>query len=425
MFHRRRFNIPRRAPSALGAHASLYLMCAMMLFWTLSEGIVSFIVPLKIEESGVSDTMLGVILGSSSIAGALFDLVAVRLFKDTYYKRIFGVMFALCLLFPLIIMQAATPLLFVLGMIVWGVYYDLRNIGNFDYIARTTDKSTNAHNFGVLQVFQSVGWVLGPIIVGFLVGESVGWEPFAAIYVFLGIAFLCFVALALLTGNRRSKAHEKRTEKVCRRGTWSEVRMMGTTAAVIFPALAVIFMLNFTDAFFWSVGPLFAEHLGLGHWAGLMMTAWSLPGLLLGWHAGKIARKYGKERTAYVAQFLGAVFLFPLAHIDHGIAVIALVFLAAVFTSVAWPAIQGAFADYIDQRPELEKELEGLEDLYTNLGYVVGPMLAGFLADQLGYGTTFSVLGFTVAAASLFLAASYPKRINLLRNGPPLICDVP
>lgn len=425
MFHRRRFSVPRKRPSVFGAHASLYLMCAMMLFWTLSEGIVSFIVPLKIEEGGVSDTMLGVILGSSSIAGALFDLIAVRLFKDTYYKRIFSVMFALCLAFPLILMNATTPLLFLLGMVVWGVYYDLRNIGNFDYIARTTEKKDNAKNFGVLQVFQSIGWILGPIIVGFLVGEQVGWEPFAAIYIFLGIALACFVILALVTGDRKSPVHAKQEAKECRRGSWSEIRMMGQTARVILPALLVIFALNFTDAFFWSIGPLFAEHLGLDGLAGVFMSAWSIPGLLLGWHAGKIAVKFGKERTAYVAQFLGAVCLFPLASINHGIAVIGIVFVAAMFTSVAWPAIQGAFADYIEQRPDLEKEIEGLEDFYTNLGYVFGPMLAGFLADMLGYGATFSLLGFMVAAFSLFLVSSYRKRINLHRNGPLLICDIP
>jgi len=408
----------------MGAHASLYLMCAMMLFWTLSEGIVSFVVPLKIEESGVSDTMLGIILGSSSVAGALFDLIAVRLFKDTYYKRIFGAMFALCLLFPLIMIQATTPILFVLAMIVWGVYYDLRNIGNFDYIARTTDKRDSTKNFGMLQVFQSVGWILGPIIVGFLVGEKVGWEPFAAIYIFLGIALACFVILSIMTGKQDSRAHDKEKTRECRRGTWSEIRMMGQVGVALFPALAVIFMLNFTDAFFWSIGPLFAEHLGLGPWAGLFMTAWSLPGLLLGWHAGRIAAKYGKERTAFIAQFFGALFLLPLSYVDHGLAVIPLVFIAAMFTSVAWPAIQGAFADYIREREELEKEIEGLEDLYTNLGYVFGPVLAGFLADQLGYGSTFTVLAIAIMLSSLFLVSKYRKRISLTKNGPPLICDV-
>jgi MFS family permease len=423
MFNRRRFSGHHKAPSFFGAPASLALLSVMLLFWTLSEGIVSFITPLKIEESGVSDTMLGVILGTSSIAGAVFDLLAARLFHNTYYKRVFAGMFGLCLLYPLIIFHATVPALFVLGMIVWGVYYDLRNIGNFDFIARTTNSKTSAHNFGVLQVFQSVGWIVGPILVGFLVGEEVGWKPFVAIYIFLAIAIFFFVLLCFLTGKRHSP-EQKTQRKECKRGSWSEAKLLSRVGYVLFPALVTIFFLNFTDAFFWSIGPLFAEHIGLGQWAGLFVTAWSLPGLLLGWHAGKIAIKYGKERTAYVGQLLGSLCLIPLFLFTTGPAVLITVFVAASFTSLSWPAIQGAFADYISSRPDLDKEIESLEDLYTNLGYAIGPMLAGFMADTVGYAHTFTMLGVLGAATALTLIITHPKRIRLFKDRPALICEV-
>lgn len=395
------------------------------MFWTLAEGIVSFIVPLRIEEQGFSDTMMGIILGTSSIAGAVFDLIACRLFKNTFYKRIFAIMFAFCLLFPLILMQAATPLMFVLGMVVWGIYYDLRNIGSFDYVARTTEKEDNAQVFGLMQVCSSIGWILGPILVGFLVGESVGWKPFIAIYIFLGIAFVFFVMLYLFTGNRDAKEH-KRKEKECRRGTWSEAKMMGRVAFVLFPSLVVIFFLNFTDAFFWSIGPLFAEELGLGVWAGLFVTAWSLPGLLLGWLAGKIAKEHGKERTAYIAQLLTSVCLIPIFFLEQvsGLAVLGAVFVGASFASITWPSMQAAFADYIKEREDLAKEIEGIEDLYTNLGYVFGPILAGLAADTFGYGPSFSMLGVVVAIVALILIITRKKAIHLGKNAPAMICDV-
>src|SRR5262249_26009504 len=149
--------------------------------------------------------------------------------------------------------------------------------------------------------------------------------------------------------------------------------------------LVVIFILNFADSFFWTIGPLYAESLHLGSYAGLLLTAWSLPGLMLGWHAGKVAKRLGKERTAYLLLLTGSLFLVPLFSALDGATVIAVVFLASFFISFAWPAIQGAFAEYISDRTDLTKEIEGLEDFYTNLGYVFGPMLAGALADLFGY----------------------------------------
>jgi MFS family permease len=396
----------------------------MFMFWTLSEGIVSFIVPLKIEEAGFSDTVMGIILGTSSLAGALFDLIACRIFKNTFYKRVFAVMFALCLIFPLILMQAATPLMFVLGMMVWGIYYDLRNIGNFDYVARTTEPKDNARVFGLIQVCSSIGWILGPIIVGFLVGETVGWKPFVAIYIFLGMALAFFIALYLLTGNRSAKEHKKK-EKECRRGTWSEAKMMGRVATILFPSLVVIFFLNLTDAFFWSIGPLYAEHLGLGEWAGFFVTVWSLPSLILGWLAGKLVEHHGKERLAFIAQLLSAAFLIPIAMLEgSAFAVLATIFLGACFAALAWPSIQGAFADYIKEREDLAKEIEAIEDLYTNLGYVFGPILAGLVADTFGYGEAFSLLGTVVAITAVILIITRRKAIRLGKNAPAMICDV-
>lgn len=397
----------------------------MMLFWTLSEGMVSFIVPLRIAEAGFSDTMLGIIIGTSSIAGALFDLVACRVFKNTFYKRIFGLMFILCLIFPLILMQATTLVAFVIGMAVWGIYWDLRNIGNFDYIARTTEKEGSVHAFGLVQVFQSIGWILGPILVGFLAGEAVGWEPFAAIYIFLGLGIVFYVLLCLWKGNSKQKPELDELEP-CRRGSWSEARMMGLLAFALFPALFGIFFINFVDSFFWSIGPLFAEELGLGVFAGLFMTAWSLPAILLGWQAGKVALKFGKERVAYGAQFLAVLCLIPIFLVSTiGIAVIALIFVAASFTALAIPAYQSMFTDYIQERKDLAKEIEGLEDLYTNLGYVFGPMLAGLSADLLGYGQTFSLLGIVVGvAAALLYWANKNKKLAFHQKAPPLICDV-
>lgn len=424
MIHRRRFGAHFRKPSARAAHSSIFLVCGMMLFWTLSEGMVSFIVPLKISNAGFSDTMLGFIIGTSSLAGALFDLVACRVFKNTFYKRIFGLMFVLCLSFPLLLMHATTLLAFVIGMAIWGIYYDLRNIGNFDYIARTTDKEGSAQAFGLIQVFQSVGWIIGPILVGFLAGEVVGWKPFAAIYTFLGISVAFFIMLYFWKGtNKRQKDPSK--ERPCRRGTWSEGKMIGLVAYALFPALFSIFFINFVDSFFWSIGPLFAEELGLGMFAGLFITAWSLPAMLLGWNAGKVALKFGKERVAYGAQLLAVLALSPIFLVHSGIAIIVLIFIAASFTALAVPAYQSMFTDYIHEREDLEKEIESLEDLYTNLGYVFGPILAGLSSDLLGYSLTFSLLGSGVALMAVFLfMANKRKKGTFSQIAPPLICDV-
>ncbi|MFZ2310130.1 MAG: hypothetical protein WAW11_01140, partial [Patescibacteria group bacterium] len=100
---------------------ALYIFSTMILFWAVYEGIISYMTPLIISENGISESMMGIIIGTSSIAGALFDFLACQIFKNTYYKRIFLIMFAICLIYPLLLSQANSFMIYLLAMATWGV----------------------------------------------------------------------------------------------------------------------------------------------------------------------------------------------------------------------------------------------------------------------------------------------------------------
>jgi len=173
-------------------------------------------------------------------------------------------------------------------------------------------------------------------------------------------------------------------------------------------------MLNFIDSFFWTVGPIFAESLSsMKEFSGFFMTAYSLPALLVGWIVGALTKQFGKKRTAFTALLLGSLFLAATFFINQAIFLILNIFIASMFISMSWPSINGAYADYISETPNVEKEITGLEDFFTNLGYVIGPMLAGVIADRLGNSGAFSVLGITGAITAIILLIITPRKINV------------
>jgi len=157
------------------------------------------------------------------------------------------------------------------------------------------------------------------------------------------------------------------------------------------------------------------------------MTMYALPPLLVGWIVGSFTRRYGKKRTAFVSLFCGSVFLMLFSFIHNPYLLMFDVFVVSMFLSMAFPSINGAYADYISETGEYEREIEGLEDFYYNLGYVVGPMTAGFLADQLGNGNTFSLIGLFGAVASLVLIFVTPKsidvRVRLENSASPVVAQ--
>jgi len=400
---------------SFNTRTALYLFCLVILFWALFDGVVSYLVPIVITESGISKTLMGVILGTSSIAGALFDFLACRLFKNTYYKRFFMFMFAICLIVPFILYRADSFVWFILAMILWGVYYDFKGMGIFNFVSNFTPAEKHTESFSLIQVFLSLGYLISPLIVGFLIADSLNWKPFVLAWIFIGMAIIFFVILLLVTRNAQKFSQEEGHFLEAQVGIWHEALLWSKVGRILFPVLLMTFLISLTDAFFWTVGPLIAEDLisYMGDFSGLFMTMYVLPSLFVIFIVSFFTKRMGKKRIAVLAYFFGSVILICLAALSGSLFLFAAVFLASLGISLASPALNGAYADYISETVEYEKEIEGLQDFYVNLGYVVGPMLAGFMADRLGNLETFTLLGFVGGVCSLILLVAMPKAITV------------
>jgi len=395
-------------------HQALYLLSLVLLFWAVFDGITTYVTPLVLTQGGLSKTAMGLIYASSSVFGAGFDFLMCKLFKNSYYRRIFFGMFALCGIYLLILSNAKTIWMFILAMLLWGIYYDLKNFGSFDFIARFTRVTEHSSSFGVLSVFQAGGYLLAPMIAGFLIQDRVGAAPFIAAGIFLTVALLILLGLF----SRESVYPQEKLETQYRyRGFFYELKLWRRLDRVLLPVLVMMMMLNIIDAFFWTVGPLVAESFSSMHqFAGAFMVAYELPVLIIGWFIGSVTAKFGKKRTAFLSLLSGSLVLILLGYLSEPLLMIAAVFFASMLMGFAWPALRAAFADYIQETGKYEKEIEGLEDLYTNMGYIIGPAAAGFLADQLGNAKTFSVLGVMGVLTAIYLMKITPKKINVIKS---------
>jgi len=168
-----------------------------------------------------------------------------------------------------------------------------------------------------------------------------------------------------------------------------------------------------TDAFFWTIGPLIAENGTFGRFGGLLMAAYSFPSLVIGWFVGSIAVRFGKKRTALYSFFLGSCFLSLFAFLTNPMDIILLVSLSSMCIGLSYPALNGAYADYISETQNYEKEIQSIIDLFYNIGWMLGPMIAGILAQVFGNSQSFSILGIFCVSICLLLIFKMPKSIRL------------
>lgn len=374
------------------SHKILYSFSLLIFFWAIFDALISYITPLIMTQSGLTETAMGLILSSSSVFGAIFDLGLSRVLQNTNFRRIFLFMFLVCFIQPLLLWQAKGIPLFIVAMATWGLYYDFSNFGTFDFVGRQVKEDEHISGFGIIEVFRGLGYLIGPILAGILVVDLVDIKAFGAAWIFLAFGFVFYLVMLLLLKKEKkeyiTEIHLKPADFIQKITIWRRI------GKKIFPVLFLTSLFFIYDSFFWTIGPLYIEGLSdKGIFSGSILTAYTLPALILGFFVGTLVKKIGKRRSVFIPLLLGFLVLVLLPFVQSVILVSLVIFVSSFLTTISLTTIRGVYADLIHQVPKEETDIEALGDFSTNIGYVLGPMTAGFMADKIGNAYPFAILG--------------------------------
>ena len=397
-------------PPKYGKNPKLFFIGMMIFFFVIFDGILMYLAPIIITDTGISESLMGLIIGSSSIAGMIFDFLLCSFLKKTHYRRMFLFMFILAALFPLFLFGGKTITFYLIAMAVWGFYYDYYEIGSIDFIERTAGEKEQVSNFGMLRSFEGSGYLLAPF-AGSVILLLLHPGPLMLIVLAipLAIAFLFYLIIALLpVTERREYAGVARKSPLT---FFKEMDLWKKVWSILFPILLLTLIINLIDAAIWTFGPIFSESVGKANSisGGIFMTAYALPPLLVGWIVGIIAKKFGNAHTAQGAIAVGSIFLIFVGLVSSPIFLTILIFGTSFFYSIAWPAINATYTEYIEKVTIRRKETETLQDLFTNLGDTGGPIVGGYMAQYLGFTHSFIALGIVGVVIAMILFTMTPR----------------
>lgn len=395
------------------SHRAFLALCAVLFFWTVFDGIVTYVTPLLVTQAGFNEGTLGLIIGSSSVFGAAFDLLMVRIVRRATYRWYFLGMFAVSAAMPLALAQASSVSLFLVAMAIWALFFNLQTLGKLDFTARRRPQKEHASSFGVYDVFQAAGYIVAPLLVGLVVGEHVGLTPFWLMWLFLGIAGLGYVAF--LGADRQSPLAEPSPTRS--RRLFAELRLWRRLGRRLAAPLLLVIFLDMVTSLFWTIGPIFTDQTTpLGELNALIVAAYEFPILLVGWFVGGLVARYRAQPVAYATALLGSIGLIGIGFLPSPALLVGVTLLAGAAFAVSLPTINGLFADVVEDGHGLEPEIESLEDFGTNLGYVVGPILAGAVAQLAGPPAAFITIGAIGLILSLGLLTTLRRTISPART---------
>jgi MFS family permease len=167
---------------------------------------------------------------------------------------------------------------------------------------------------------------------------------------------------------------------------------------------------NLNDGLAWGLVPLFLAAHGAGA-AQIGLVAAVYPGV---WSVTQIATGHwsdsvGRKPLIVAGMLLQAAALVVLAISDAriGIAIVSATLLG-LGTALVYPTLIAAISDAVS--PVARAPVVGIYRFWRDMGYAVGALIAGGVADALGYGGAIGIVAGLTAASGLWVLVDMPAR---------------
>lgn len=377
---------------------------------------MSFIFPIRVENAVGSNTLLGLIMASSSIAGITCDLLFPQLLRNTTWKKQLLCGALLSLLFPILTIYGvwtSSVLVFLLAGIIWGIYYELISFSEQNFV--TTDESRNDFTkaWGILFATSQFTGILGPILGSLLLTGSNSTLLVTILFLqVLSILFSAIISLHL----KSSYEYKPRTSHIASTiNIFKEIRYWKIFTPHILPAIIVGVWLEAIEATFWTIGGLFGrEIVKESNLDWTFIVLYSAPFIVGSLILAKLNISSGKKRLSHLTMMVAGLVLAPIyIFANNWIAVAALVFLASFFLSFAGPLNEAVYSDLIRRSGNYKDDLLGLSKANSSLAYIIVPVAVGILADNFNYSMVFSTIGVLTVLIGLLLLMLTPKKLHI------------
>lgn len=403
-----------RAKSWYAGNEVLAWVSVLIAVNQLGFGSIVPVVPLYAASFGVSKALIGLTIAVYGAARFLASMPGGRLADSAGRRWSLATGGLITVLGNLLCGAAGSYGMFLLGRFVAGMGASLVLTSGQIIL---TDISTPANRGRMMALYQAVFMFavgIGPLPGGYLAKHGGLAFPFF-VYAALG-AGVSLLAL-LRVPETRALAHS-RVATGPKLGFAGQVRLLTAN-----PPFLMVALISFAAAFgrtgaLFNLVPQRAENvIGLDtSQIGLGLAAISLVSLLVAYPAGVIVDRYGRK-----AVIVPSTVLSGLALTSFALAPSYLWFLVACFTwALATGISASAPAAYAaDLAPSgMNAAAMSTYRMIADCGYVIGPALLGWLADQIGSGTSIFVAAGLILLVGAGFAVAAPESYRASRPAP-------
>lgn len=388
--------------------SQFFIILLIILIWDIAQYASEFSFPSYLESIHKSYFEIGFIISLGSVSGALMDLSLGVLCDRISRKKLMIIGLTLLIVSTTLIFILTDSVLLSLVFLFWSVAYELWKVPSDAYFASLTDKEDRSEDYGQNLEITNLGRVLGPIIGGIIL-TALGFMGIISFYVVFLILDIFLIIILIKETNYRdiSNAMYKSTSIETIKSEIKHFKKFKTTGIFL---LYFSLLLTAWEQILITIMPLFsgADVLNLPpDIAGVFLACFSIPSILLARFAGKLADKFGKKQILFWGLIVLGASLSLFSVIQNIYVIFVLALSVSFGTTLALPALNGFLIDLAYKKKK--GRICGIWNIFRNLGYIVGPLLGGILADISGLRTTFLIVGAVIIISALTFVVPLKK----------------
>ena len=387
-------------------------VCLLIVVNQLGFGIISPVMPAYARSFGLSAGAVGLVIGSYGLA-RFFANVPAGLLAERRGRRLVMILgTAVTSLASILIVTAANFPQLLLYRVIAGFGAATVITGAQIMVGDIATADNRGRLMSAYQGFFLIGVGLGPSVGGLLADGYGLHAPFVAYAIASTLA--CLVAIFVLRETKgtaapastRAFSADQQPQPVP--APASNGRILLSAPFLLVGALSFVATFARTGAQFVVLPLLATDRLGLSQWQiGSAMTVISLMNLATVYHTGVAADRFGRKAVIVPATVISglSVALFIVADSFVWFVVAALVW--GIGAGVSGPAPSAYVADLAP--PEQRGRVFGAYRAASDSGYVVGPLLLGWLAGVTGYDAPLWLTAALFVVVGLLFARFAPE----------------
>ncbi len=393
----------RREVTTLVRNRIFLALCVLILVNQLGFGIITPVLPAYARSFGLDAAAVGLVIGIYGLARFVANVPAGWLAERRGRRSVLILGTAITSVASVLVaLSANLPQLLAFRLLA-GLGAATVLTGGQIMVGDLATAENRGRMMSTYQGFFLVGVGLGPAPGGFLADHFGIRAPFFAYAAVSATA--CILAMLLITETKPRDGAVELSVSTADPRTGVPGSIRGVLRSTPFLLVGVVSFVQFfarTGALFAVVPLLGKESIGLSSsQIGVAMTLVNLLNIATLYHAGTLSDRFGRKWVIVPATLVSglSVAMFALSHNYMMFLLSAAVW--GIGSGVSGPSPAAYVADI--SPPALRGQMFGLYRSVSDSGYIVGPLLLGWLADVTGYTTPLMLTaGMFLVSGALF-----------------------